>query len=223
MIDPSLPRRRHIAAAALLAAAVFSFSCKPFRPSLKPGGALERMEGYASLRITRGGETSRAKFAFALSLPERARLEVFDALGRSVSLFLLRGDDAYLVLPSEKVYWQAGRDEVIEKFLGFPVQPKEIMGLLSGRWAAAAEAGWTFVRDGKNRATSGKRGGLEFAILEYFPGSDLPRRWSFRHPESSGTVTLLEAAFDRPEPDFSPEFRRTFTAKTWPEIERLLR
>ena len=223
MIDSSPPRWRYIVAGGILAAAVLGSACRPFRPSLKPGGAIERIEGYASLRMSRGGETSRAKFAFAVSLPDRARLEVFDALGRSVSLFLIRGNDAYLILPSEKAYWQAGRDEVIEKFLGFPVQPKEILGLLSGRWTAAAEAGWTLTRDGKNRAISGKRGGLEFAILEFFPGSDLPRRWSYSHSETSGSVTLLEAAFDRPEPDFSLEFRRTFVSKTWPEIERLLR
>ncbi len=181
------------------------------------------MEGYASLRLTRDGATSRAKFAFAVVLPDRARLEVFDALGRSVSLFLVRGDEAYLVLPSEKAYWRGGRDEVIEKFLGFPVRPAEIMGLLAGRWTEEASSGWAFVRDARGRTVSATRGALEVRILEVFPGSDLPRRWSFRQAGTSGTVGLLEAAFNRTPPDFSLDFRRTFTAKTWPEIERLLR
>lgn len=218
-----LPGRRLVPAAALLAAAVLLSACRTFRPVVRPPEVMENIEGYASLRLTREGETSRAKFAFSVALPNRARLEVFDALGRSVSIFIVRGDEAYLVLPSEKAYWQAGRDEVIEKFLGFPVQPAEMLGLLSGRWTAAASAGWAFVRDDKGRMISGTRGGLEIRILEYVPGSFVPRRWSFRHAGTSGVVGLLEAAFDRPPLDISLEFRRTFASKTWPEIERLLR
>jgi hypothetical protein len=181
------------------------------------------MEGYASLRLTRDGTTTRAKFAFSVTLPDRARLEVFDALGRSVSLFLLQGEEAYLVLPSEKAYWKSGRGEVIEKFLGFAVSPAEILGLLSGRWAGSAGTGWLFVRDERGRVLSGTRDGLDVRILERFPGSDVPRRWSFRQAETSGIVGLLEAAFNPSPADFSLDFRRTFKAKTWPEIEKLLR
>jgi hypothetical protein len=207
----------------LIAAALFSGACRAPRPSVCAPSEIREIEGYASLRLTRGGETARSKFAFALALPRLARIEIFDALGRSVSIFLVRGGEAYLVLPSEKVYWRGDRDEVIAKFLGFPVRPEEIAGLLSGRWSAAAAEGWALGRDNGGRIISGTRGDLAFQVLDFFSGSDLPRRWSFHAPGTEGVVGLLDAAFDRPGPDFSPDFLRLFAAKSWPEIERLLR
>lgn len=225
MSTRSLKRKalRLLPAGALLAAAALFSSCRPFRPNLRPSDEVKGMEGYASLRLARDGTTSRTKFAFAVTLPDRARLEVFDALGRSVSLFLLQGEEAYLVLPSEKAYWRGNRGEVIEKFLGFAVGPAEILGLLSGRWTEAAAAEWDFVRDDRGRVVSGTRGDLDVVLLERFPGSDLPRRWSFRRDGTSGLVVLLEAAFNPPSSDINLDFRRTFAPKTWPEIERLFR
>ena len=209
--------------AGLLAVLLGTGGCRVFRPNLRPPAEIRTIEGYASLRLTRGGETARTKFAFSLTLPDQARIEVFDVLGRSVSVFLIRGDEAYLVLPSEKAYWRGGRDEVIEKFLGFPVRPAEIAGLLTGRWSGEAARVWVFERDTRGRAISGIRGGLSFRILEFFPGGDLPRRWSFRNAETEGRVGLLDAAFDRPSAETSTAFLRTFSSKTWVEIERLLR
>jgi hypothetical protein len=199
------------ACASLLAVLLGTGGCRVYRPNLRPPAEIRTIEGYASLRLTRSGETARTKFAFALILPDQARLEVFDALGRSVSMFLIRGDEAYLVVPSEKAYWRAGRDEVIEKFLGFPVRPAEIAGP------------WVFEREARGRTISGIRGGLSFRILEFFPGGDLPRRWSFRNAETEGMVGLLDAAFDRPSAEISTAFLRTYSSKTWAEIERLLR
>jgi hypothetical protein len=211
------------ACASLLAVLLGTGGCRVYRPNLRPPAEIRTIEGYASLRLTRSGETARTKFAFALILPDQARLEVFDALGRSVSMFLIRGDEAYLVVPSEKAYWRAGRDEVIEKFLGFPVRPAEIAGLLTGRWSGEAARPWVFEREARGRTISGIRGGLSFRILEFFPGGDLPRRWSFRNAETEGMVGLLDAAFDRPSAEISTAFLRTYSSKTWAEIERLLR
>jgi hypothetical protein len=229
-IGKALPSRNHSRAgaafligAALSAVCLGTGGCRVYRPNVHPPAEIRTIEGYASFRLTRGGNTARMKFAFALALPDQARLEVFDALGRSASTFLIRGDEAYLVLPSEKAYWRGGRDEVIEKFLGFPVQPAEIAGLLTGRWGGEAVRLWSFERDARGRAVSGIRGGLSFRILEFFPGGDLPRRWSFRSSETDGVVGLLDAAFDRPAADFSTAFLRTYASKTWAEIERLLR
>lgn len=207
----------------LAGAALFAGACRPFRPPLHPPAGVREIEGYASLRLTRGEETSRAKFAFAILLPNRARLEVFDALGRSASIFIIRSDEAYLVLPSERVYWRGDRDEVIAKFLGFPVQPAEIAGLISGRWSDEVSADWALVRDARGRVVSGTRDELSFRVQEFFPGGGLPRRWAFQHAGTEGIVGLLEAAFDRPNPDFSLDFLRPYASKTWPEIEKLLR
>lgn len=207
----------------LAAAALFSGGCRTLKPGLRPPSEFREIEGYASLRLIRGGETARSKFAFAVVLPRSARIEIFDALGRAVSIFLIRGEEAWLVLPSEKAYWRAGRDEVIEKFLGFPVRPGEMAGLLSGRWSADAAEGWDLVTDNGGRIVSGTRGGLGFQVLDFFPENGPPRRWSFRGPGVEGTVSLLDAAFDRPGPDLSPGFLRSFASLTWVEMERRLR
>jgi len=220
---PALPGWRFLLLGALAVAALSATACRSLRPSLRPPEEIREVEGYASLRLSRAGESSRSKFAFAVLLPNRARLEVFDALGRSVSIFLIRGEEAYLVLPSERAYWRADRDEVIEKFLGFPVVPAEIAGLISGRWSDTAAAGWTLVRDGNGRVVSGTRGDLSFRVLEFLSGSGLPRRWEFRSAGTEGVIGLLDAAFDRPSPDFSVDFLRPFASRTWPEIEKLLR
>jgi hypothetical protein len=215
---------RFLLGTALVVWGLAAVACRPSRPLLRPGEDLRELEGYASLRLTRGEESSRSKFAFAVLLPHRARLDIFDALGRAVSIFLIRGEDAYLALPSERIYWRGGRDEVIEKFLGFPVRPLEMAGLISGRWSEPSQEGWKLVRDARGRVVSGERGGLSFRVLEFSSGgSDVPRRWTFRHAGTEGTVTLLEAAFDRSEPDFSLDFLRTCRSVTWPEIEKLFR
>ena len=214
---------RLLRSSALAAAVLFLGGCRTVKPALHPPDEIREIEGYASLRLTRDRETTRSKFAFAVDSPCSARIEVFDALGRSVSIFLVRGDEAWLALPSKKAYWRGSRDEVISRFLGFPVRPAEIAGLLSGRWGAEAAAGWEFERQEDGRIVSGSRGDLFFRVLDFFPGNDLPRRWSFRAAGTEGVVSLLEAAFDRPESDFSPAFLRSFVALTWPEIEKLLR
>lgn len=208
---------------ALIAAVLFLSGCRAPKPGLRPPDKIREIEGYASLRLTRDGETARSKFAFAVDSPRSARIEIFDALGRSVSIFLVRGEEAWLALPSKKAYWRGGREEVIAKFLGFPVRPAEIAGLLSGRWSDEAGEGWTLDRDNGGRVAAGTRGDLSFRVLEFFSGNDLPRRWSFRGSGTEGVVTLLETAFDRPGPDFSPGFLRSYSSLTWPEIERLLR
>jgi len=207
----------------LFMALICSLSCRSFRPILLPSGEVKEIEGYASLRLKRGEESARMKFAFVVVLPDQARFDVFDALGRMISTFIIRGDEAYLVLSSEKAYWRGRRDEVIEKFLGFPVRPAEIAGLLTGRWGSEAARGWTFDRDGRSRTISGIRGDLSFRVQEFRPGGDLPQTWSFRSMGTEGVIKLLEAAFDKPNPNISLEFIRNFSSKTWTEIERFLR
>jgi hypothetical protein len=207
----------------LLAVSICSVGCRSFRPILLPSGEAREMEGYASLRLKRGEESARTKFAFVILLPDQARFDVFDALGRTISTFIIRGDEAYLVLFSERVYWRGGRDEVIEKFLGFPVRPAEIAGLLTGRWGREAAKDWTFDVDGRGRTISGTRGDLSFRVQEFRPGGDLPLVWSFRSLGTEGVIKLLEAAFDKPNPNVSLEVIRNFSSKTWTEIERFLR
>jgi hypothetical protein len=174
------------------------------------------------LRLTRGGETARSKFSFVVLVPDRARVEVFDALGRAAMEFVVRGNEAFLVLRSEKAYWRGGRDEVVEKFLGFPLSPEEIAGLLTGRWAGPEVQDWTLDRDGQGRVSAGSRGDVSFRVAEFFPDG-VPRRLSFRGAGGEGTISLLEIAFDRPNGGPALDFLRTCASRTWAEMERLIR
>jgi hypothetical protein len=206
-----------------LAGAIASAGCQASRTILIPSGGIRDLAGYASLRLARDGETVRTKFAFSVVLPDQAHLEVFDALGRSASTFIIRGDSAYLILPSKRAYWRGGRDEVIEKFIGFPVRPDEIAGLITGRWTREAAEDWSFEHDDRGRPVSGTRGDLSFRVLEFFPGGDFPRRWSFGDAATNGTISLLDLEFNKTPPEMSLEFLRAYSSKTWAEIERILK
>lgn len=201
-------------------------ACRPPVPALVPPVELRDVAGNASLKISRPDGTARSKFSYALALPDRGRIDVLDPLGRTAVQFLVEGEEAYLVLPSKRAYGRGRRDDVLEKFLGFPVGVDELAGLLAGRWEKAGGAplsGWSLDRDGRGRVSAGSRGDLSFAVLEHFPGNGVPRRLSFRGPSSEGTVTLLPPRFNRGLGPFSRAFQDKFRALSWDEVERLLR
>jgi hypothetical protein len=201
-------------------------ACRPPLPALAPPAELRDLAGNASLKITGPEGTARSKFSYALALPDRGRVDVLDPLGRTALQFLVEGEEAYLVLPSKRAYGQGSRNDVLEKFLGFPVGLEELAGLLAGRWEKADGTllpGWSFERDARGRVSAGSRGDLSFEVPEHFPGNGVPRRLSFRGPSSEGTVTLLPPRFNRGFAPFSWSFRDRFKLLSWDEVERLLR
>jgi hypothetical protein len=214
-----------------LLASLLLFSCRPPRTFLGPVPAeVHEIEGDASLKITRNGETSRTRFAFVLEISRRGRVVVTDFLGGVAAEIVLAGDDGYFVLPSEKVYWKAGPAEIVEKFLGFPLTLDEMAGLICGRWPAGMEDGtpfrrWSFERDGDGRTRAGRKNGLEFTVSEFFPGSQVPRTVDFRDAFGSGRLTVRGIEFNGlgAERAFNLDFIRAFSPKSWEEIGRILR
>jgi hypothetical protein len=204
----------------------FLAACRPPAPTLIPPADVHGIRGLASLKISREGRTARSKFSFAISLPDRGRIDVVDPLGRTALQFFVEGEEAYLVLPSKRAYGCGGRGEVLEKFLGFPLDLDELAGLLAGRWGRGEGTfpqGWAFERDGRGRMSAGRREDFSFVVLEFFPGDGVPRRFSFRGGASEGTVTLLQAAFNGPAILPALGFRERCRLLSWEEIERLLR
>lgn len=136
---------------------------------------------------------------------------------------LIKEEEAFFILPSKKVYWQAKREEIIDKFLGFSLSPKEMGCLLSGQWEGS-EIGWDFERDDKGRITKGMRENLHFEVREFFARTSVPRLVLFEHSLDQGRMKIFSINFDQPQREdvFSLSFLNHFTPKSWEEIQRIL-
>jgi hypothetical protein len=92
----------------------FLFSCRPSPVILLPlPSKVERIEGYASLKITGDQGSSRSKFSFLFQLPHQGRIEVSDILGRTIYQIIVAEDKAAFIVPSKRVYWQGRRNHPI--------------------------------------------------------------------------------------------------------------
>lgn len=214
-----------------LLAAVLS-CCQPSVLSISPLPArIEMIEGHASLTISANQETARSKFSFLFRLPDQGRIEVSGALGSVLYRILIDGGEAYFIVPSKKVYWQAQEEEIIYEFLGFRLNLAEMINLFSGDWERQNQVfaedleDWTLVRDQKNRIKSGKRGSLWFEVEEFIENTPFARRIAFKHSMSSGQLRVLGIGLNRPIRDgvFSKKFIEKYQPKTWAEIQDLIR
>ena len=216
-------------AVAMLAALLAVPACRPPRALVGPVPAeIRTIEGEASLRLTRDGRTARSRFSFVLEPSRRGRVAIEGALGATAAEIVLDGGDGYFILPSDKAFWKAAAEEIADKLLGVPLSLDEMTGLLCGRWAGVEPglplAGWTLDRDADGRVASGRRGDLEFAVREFFSGSPVPRILDYRDATGRGLLTVRSIAFNGPGAAgaFDLGFLRSFAAKSWEEIRRML-
>jgi len=221
---------RWAALAALAAAALSGCAGRP--PRLAPiPDTLTSIEGDGSLSLTGPGGTARSRFSFILLTPGRARIDVFDPLGRLVYFLLITDDQALMAVPSKKAFGRGSREEVIARFLGFGLTPGEIASLLTGRWPeggfgpeALGGDAWTLQRDDRNRVASGERGYLRFNVREFFPDSTAARLLAFEHLDSKGRIKVRYMAFNRPRPGATEAatLLKGYNERTWREMEALL-
>jgi len=209
----------------------FLSACQPTRLTLAPlPPRIERIEGHASLRISGNQGSSRSKFAFVFQLPDRARIEVSGALGRVYYRIVIVEGEAYFVVPSRRVYWQAQEEQIIDKFLGFQLNLSEMINLLSGKWKSegaemeAVAQGWSLEKDQEGRIISGQRGDLWFKITKFIDNTPFAHRLIFEHPLSSGELKILSIGLNKPIDDrvFSQQFLERYAPKTWEEIQELI-
>lgn len=216
---------------AVLATVLLATGCRPPNTLLAPvPEELNEVEGYASLKITKSGETARSKFSFLIERSRRSKVNVTDILGRTIVEISIGERDAYFILPREKVYWKGTPDEIIEKFLGFRLSLPEMTGILCGSWTGAPETqqafeGWTFEKDREGRRAMGRRADLEFKVRKFFPGSSVPRQVDFQSTPCRGSLFILSINFNKPvaEDLFNMVFLKTHAPKSWEEIEKILR
>ena len=180
------------------------------------------MEGYASLRLTRKGKAAKSRLSFVFVLPDRGRVEVIDPLGRTASVLFLDDVQAYLVLPRRRVYWKAGRDEVMTRLLGFALSPEDLTHILTGR--ADHLAGWTLEKDGRGRVVRGGRSGLRFEVRLFFEPGPLPQLVVLSRNGTSGSLRVLRLNFNQPlRPDAFRLFfleEEGYRSATWEEVEQ---
>jgi hypothetical protein len=204
--------------------------CHPSQLRLGPDARLERLEGYALLKVSDGRTSAKTKFSFCLELPDKGRIDVFDVLGRALFVLISRDDEAYFADVAHKAFWRCGRDDLLNKFLGFDLSLDEMAGLLSGRWGrgpggeGAAFSGWTLTRDAKGRVTAAEDRDVRIEVKDFFTGTTRPHTVLFRSGERSGSIKVYDLKFNAPskEGPFRLSFLDGFQSKTWEEIERLM-
>jgi hypothetical protein len=223
-IRPVERGRVRLAGSLLVLSAVIA--CAPRPPRLvPPEGGVQAVEGYASAAIAGAEASIKGKFGFVFRRPGFGRVEAVDPIGRTVFLIFFHDGRAWFVLPGRKVYAEDGAAQMMERFLGVALDPDEAIGLLSGAWPAAAEAGgWLVERDAAGRLGRGARGEASFTVHSFFPGDAVPREIFVEGPGAAGRVKVLKLNFNPAPRDgiFDTDFLRAFAPKTWEELRELL-
>lgn len=211
---------------------LFSIHCVPSRVLLSPvPSEIRSVEGYASLRIYGEDNTVRTKFSFLFLLPDQGDIVASNFLGQTIYRITITSNDAFLIIPSKKVYWKGREEEIIDTFLGFKLNMREMIALLTGEWQELGliqkdrkDQRWEFEEDQAGRIISGWRDSLRFAIEEFVNDSHLARVITFDSMFTTGRVRLIKAAFNKPvrSESFSTDFLQQYQRKSWEEIQALI-
>lgn len=201
-------------------------SCHPSKPVFSPlPPQVTSIEGYASLKLNRNGETTRVRFSFLFLVPEEGRVEIQDSIRRTVASLFLMKESALLVLPSHRAYWQAEPEVAMEKLLGFDIRQEEIAEILQGKGDNLT--GWDVERDERQRVIRAERGKLRIEVREYFASTNLPQRLFVSQDGQQGHLKILRLRFNQPlrKGVFDLSFLKgeNYSSCTWDEIERLIR
>lgn len=211
---------------------LFSIQCVPSRVLLSPvPSEIRSVEGHASLRIYGEDGTVRTKFSFLFLLPDQGDIVASNFLGQTIYRITITSDEAFLIIPSKKVYWKGREEEIIDTFLGFKLNMQEMISLLTGEWQELGliqkdrkDQRWEFEKDQAGRIISGWRDSLRFEIEEFVNDSHLARVITFESMFTTGRVRLIKAAFNKPvRPEsFSTDFLQQYRRKTWEEIQAII-
>jgi hypothetical protein len=188
----------------------FLVYCRPSPVILLPlPSKIERIEGYASLRVIGDQGSSRSKFSFLFQLPHQGRIEVSNIFGRTLYQIIVAEDKAAFIVP---LY--------------------EMINLLSGKWenkvmeeeGEESKESWSFAKDERGRIQAGKRDEFRFEVQEFFADTPFARLLIFHHPLNDGRLKILRINLNRPlkKGAFSLSVLGRYERKSWAEIERIL-
>ncbi|MBD3413309.1 MAG: hypothetical protein GF421_02630 [Candidatus Aminicenantes bacterium] len=208
------------------------FCCRPSPVLLSPfPEKIRTVQGFASLKITGDQGFSRSKFSFLFQLPDKGRIEVFDFLGRTLYQIVIKETQAFLVVPSKRIYWQSNQKDIIDKFIGFRLDMTEVASFLSGQWSELENKRggqdkdfWIIQRDIKGRVTQGKKQGMRFQVIEHIEDTALIRSLRFHNRFQTGKLNILSIDFNNPAKKdfFSLSFVDGFERKSWEEIRTMM-
>jgi hypothetical protein len=187
-------------------------------------------EGYGHAVIESEEGIVKGKFSFLFRRPDLGRIDALDPLNRTAYFVIIRGPDAYLVIPSKKVYVLDRPEFLFRRLLGFPVTPGEAICLLSDRWpAAGSEAespdGWRLDIDEKGRVVRGDKNRLSFGVEAFYKRAGIPKEVSFSDGRASAFLKVLSVSFNpAPRPEaFETLFVKVFAPKSWEEIQEIMK
>jgi hypothetical protein len=203
---------------------IFLVSCRVSPPTLAPlPSQIDRIEGYGSIKVTGSEGSAKSKFSFLFVLPSQGRIDVFDLLGRAIYFILIEDNEAFLVIPSKKVYWQGKEAEIIPKFFGFEMTLPEMVSLLTGKWENKEE--WALEKDSQGKVVAGQKEELHFQIKEFYSNTPVARLLTFEHPLSTARLNIIKVNFNPPSKQqiFAKDFMKDYELKSWPEIEALFK
>jgi len=211
---------------------LFSIQCLPGKVLFSPvPSEIKSVEGYASLRVYGEEGTIRTKFSFLFLLPDQGDIVASNFLGQTIYRITITSDEAFLIIPSKKVYWKGKEEEIIDTFLGFKLNMREMISLLTGEWQELGmlqkdqhDQRWEVEKDQAGRIKSGWRDSLRFSVEEFVDDSHLARILVFENMFTTGRVRLIKAAFNKPvrPKSFATDFLQQYQRKSWEEIQALI-
>jgi len=195
-----------------------------------PGEKIESIEGYASLQIYGTKRSTKSRFTFYFDLPSRGYVEASDFLGRTLYKIIFSKEEAFFILPREKMFCKGREEEIIFNLIRLRLTLEEIFNLLSGEWksihnqSSEESREWVLGEDEKGRIVSGIKGDLGFEVKEFFGKTNFVKMLVFYSGENRGRMKVLSLSLNKPlsKPIFSLDFLKTYEMKTWDEIEEIL-
>lgn len=195
--------------------------CWPSPVRLVPPDRIDRLDGQASFYLRGPGGAVRLRLNFYYRLEDRARLELYDPLGRLQTIVWLNGDLATLYIPADRVFWEGDSRLITTEVFGRELSGQELAKILAGCWSGLeSDDSWQLQVDETGAVVAGNREGLKFEIKEKFAPGRVPKTILFTSWDYTVRIKLLQLNFNRPRPEnvFQPFIPAGTRKLEWEEI-----
>lgn len=195
--------------------------CQPSPARLVPPERIDYLDGQASFYLRSPEGVVRFRLNFYYQLEDRARLELYDPLGRLQAIIWLNGDLATLYIPADRVFWEGDSQLITTEVFGRKLSSQELAKILAGRWSwLESYNSWELQVDEKGSVVSGRREGLSFEIKDTFAPGQVPKTVHFISRDYNVRIRLVKLNFNRPRPEnvFQPSLPAGTRKLEWEEI-----
>ncbi|PMP96901.1 MAG: hypothetical protein C0168_01010 [Candidatus Aminicenantes bacterium] len=203
---------------------ILDFSCFPPPAVVKLPAKLQNIQGQASCYLQSRGREGRIQLAFYLEPPDKVRLEILNPFGGLESILWLKGNDAFLYVPGQRVGWSGTAGVIMADFLGGEISADELIGIFLGlKQPVTSGDGWEINYDDEGKIIGGFKNGFSFEIKKIFSGNGLPKDIYFRGGKATAIVRVLRIKFNQVwKTNFlNPFFPQGTKTLSWEEISGL--